>query len=52
MEPLDDETLWGEPNKTAQQSEGAMTQEEIEQVEIDQRTAEAQLATAMFLEAE
>ena len=47
MEPLDDVTLWGEPNKTAQQSEGAMTQEEI-----DQRTAEAQLATAMFLEAE
>jgi len=46
QEPLDDETLWGEPNKTAQ-DEGAMTQDEI-----DQRTAEAQLAMAMFLEAE
>jgi len=52
MEPLDDETLWGEPNKTAQQDEGAMTQEEIDQLEFDQRTAAALFTLLSYLEGE
>ena len=51
MEPLDDETLWGEPGKTAQ-GESAMSQDELDQLEIDQRDAEAQLAYLSFLEDE
>ena len=51
QEPLDDETLWGVPGKTAQ-GECAMTQEELEQIEIDQRIAEAQLTMLLFLEDE
>lgn len=36
QEPIDDEMLWGEPNKTVSgDNPGAMTQEEIDQEIID-----------------